>query len=60
MRDLYQVLRQKELDIERIRKEIDALQAVIPLLSDEADRGEKGRPSLTSAVLQSRRTSGAD
>lgn len=59
MRDLYQVLRQKELDIERIRGEIEALQAVIPLLSDESDRAERGRPSLASAG-HPRRTSGAD
>lgn len=59
MRDLYQILRQKEQDILRIRGEIEALQAVIPLLSDDSDRGERGRPSLASSP-QSRRTSGAD
>ena len=59
MRDLYQVLRQKELDIQRIRGEIEALQAVIPLLSDESDRGESRRPSLASTA-QTRRSSGAD
>ena len=58
MRDLYQVLRQKELDLERTRKEIEALRSVIPLL-EESERAEKGRPSLTS-VSQPRRTSGAD
>jgi hypothetical protein len=37
MRDLYQVLREKELDVVRVREEIDLLRAVIPLLSDEDD-----------------------
>jgi hypothetical protein len=60
MRDLYQVLRQKELDLERTRKEIEALRSVIPLLSEEAERTDKGRPSLTSVAAQPRRTSGAD
>jgi hypothetical protein len=60
MRDLYQVLRQKELDLDRIRKEIEALRSVIPLLSDELERVDKGRPSLASSAPQSRRTSGAD
>ena len=60
MRDLYQVLRQKELDMERTRKEIEALRSVIPLLSEEAERGEKGRPTLASSLSTSRRTSGAD
>ncbi len=59
MKDLYQVLRQKELDLERTRKEIEALRSVIPLLSEEMDRGEKGRPPQ-SANAQARRTSGAD
>ena len=58
MRDLYQILRQKELDIERIRREIEALQSVIPLLSDDIDRGEKGRPAFVSTTSQSRRNGG--
>jgi len=58
IRDLYQVLRQKELDLERTRKEVEALRSVIPLLSDESDRLE-GRPTLASA-LQPRRTNGGD
>jgi hypothetical protein len=37
MRDLYQVLREKELEIVSVRKDIDLLRAVIPLLSDEDD-----------------------
>ncbi len=59
MRDLYQVLRQKELDLERTRQEIEALRSVIPLLSEELDRGDKGRPSLAAAP-QPRRTTGSD
>jgi hypothetical protein len=35
MRDPYQLLRDKELDIARIRQEIDALRATIPLLEDD-------------------------
>ena len=35
MKDLYQVLSQKEMDIERVRKEIKALHFVIPLLAEE-------------------------
>lgn len=61
MRDLYQVLRQKELDLERTRKEIEALRSVIPLLAEEMERGEKSRTSLASAPAQPRRpTTGAD
>jgi hypothetical protein len=53
-------LRQKELDLERTRKEIEALRSVIPLLSEEPERSDKARPSLTSVAAQPRRTSGAD
>ena len=62
MRDLYQVLRQKEMDLERIRREIEALRSVIPLLTDESERGERGRPTLSSSSVAShpRRTGGAD
>ena len=34
MKDPYQVLSQKEMDIERVRKEIQALHFVIPLLAE--------------------------
>jgi hypothetical protein len=38
MKDLYEVLRQKQLDIERVQKEIAALQFVVPLLADAGDK----------------------
>jgi len=37
MKDAYQVLRQKESDIHRIRREIDALRSVIPMLAETVD-----------------------
>jgi hypothetical protein len=35
MKDPHSVLRQKDLDLERVRKEIQALLTVIPLLADD-------------------------
>jgi hypothetical protein len=35
MKDLHTVLRQKEQDVERVRREIQALLRVIPLLVDD-------------------------
>ena len=35
MKDPHGVLRQKDLDLERVRKEIQALLTVIPLLADD-------------------------
>ena len=42
MKDLYELLRQKEMAIERIRKEIAALQVVAPLLADDGDNRRNG------------------
>ena len=42
MKDLYQVLEQKKTEIERVRREIEALHFVIPLLAENADWVEDG------------------
>jgi hypothetical protein len=38
MKDIFQVLRQKELDIIRVQREIAALRVVTPLLAEESDQ----------------------
>jgi hypothetical protein len=57
MKDLYQVLRQKELDIERIRKEIEALRFVTPLLSEDRAADKNARTSSVATPFDPRRTS---
>lgn len=42
MRNVHEVLRQKEADRERIMGEIDALRMAIPLLEDEQNTSEVG------------------
>jgi hypothetical protein len=37
MRDFYQVLREKELEVIRVREEIEALRSIIPLLEEDGD-----------------------
>ena len=37
MKNIYEVLRQKEQEIRRLEKEIEALRVVLPMLSDEAE-----------------------
>jgi hypothetical protein len=37
MRDVDQVIREKELEIVRVRQEIEALRSILPLLIDEDD-----------------------
>jgi hypothetical protein len=37
MKKVYEVLRQKELEVSRLGKEVEALRVVAPLLSEEVD-----------------------
>ncbi len=37
MKNIYEVLRQKEQEIRRLEKEIEALRTVLPLLAEESD-----------------------
>jgi hypothetical protein len=47
MRDVYEVLRQKEQEVSRLKQEVEALRVAAPLLSDgEAD----DQPTLQRAV----------
>jgi hypothetical protein len=51
MKNVYEVLRQKELELSRLEKEVEALRVVAPLLSEEAKEmmGEAPKPTLTAA-----------
>jgi hypothetical protein len=42
MKDPSQILRQKEMDIERVRRQIEALHFVIPMLAEDQDWVEHG------------------
>ncbi len=39
MKNVYEVLRQKELELTRLEKEVEALRIAAPLLSDEKEAG---------------------
>jgi len=43
MKNVYEVLRQKELELARLEKEVEALRVAAPLLSE--DKGEVGETS---------------
>ncbi len=50
MKNVYEVLRQKELELTRLEKEVEALRVAAPLLSDEKETlAEAPKPSLTAA-----------
>jgi hypothetical protein len=48
MKDPYQVLKQKERDVEGVRKQIKALHLAISLLAEDADLIERGLASSPS------------
>jgi hypothetical protein len=51
MKNVYEVLRQKEMELTRLEKEVEALRLVAPLLSEEKEAlSEMGKPALATAV----------
>jgi hypothetical protein len=51
MKNVYEVLRQKEIELTRLEKEVEALRLVAPLLSEEKESlSEMGKPALATAV----------
>ena len=54
MKNVYEVLRQKELELTRLEKEVEALRIAAPLLSEEAKEAapEAPKPTLTATLPQ--------
>ncbi len=53
MKNVYEVLRQKELELTRLEKEVEALRVAAPLLSDEKEQlAEVPKPTLTATAPQ--------
>ena len=53
MKNIYDVMRQKELEIERLKKEIEALRVVAPMLEDkETGREVAASPAKTYSATQ--------
>jgi hypothetical protein len=51
MKNVYEVLRQKEMELTRLEKEVEALRLVAPLLSEEKESmSEMGKSTLATAV----------
>jgi hypothetical protein len=52
MKNVYEVLRQKELELTRLEKEVEALRVAAPLLSDDKDAldSDHSKPTLATAV----------
>ena len=51
MKNVYEVLRQKEMELTRLEKEVEALRLVAPLLSEEKEgMADVMKPALATAV----------
>jgi hypothetical protein len=51
MKNVYEVLRQKEMELTRLEKEVEALRLVAPLLSEEKEMAsDTAKPALATAV----------
>jgi hypothetical protein len=51
MKNVYEVLRQKEMELTRLEKEVEALRLVAPLLSEEKEMvADVVKPALATAV----------
>ena len=51
MKNVYEVLRQKELELSRLEKEVEALRVAAPLLSDDKDANPEAtasKPALSA------------
>jgi len=47
MKDVYAVLRQKELEKSRLENEVEALRVVAPILSEDGEVENANKPTLT-------------
>jgi hypothetical protein len=47
MKDAYEILRLKEIELSKVKAEVEALGIVAPLLSDEGDVAADSAPSST-------------
>ena len=50
MKNVYEVLRQKELEVSRLEKEVAALRVVAPLASEDGEAEDDHQPTLQRAV----------
>ncbi|MFB3916859.1 MAG: hypothetical protein ACE14M_09020 [Terriglobales bacterium] len=48
MKNIHEVLRQKEADLQRVQKEIEALRIVLRLIADESDEAVVSAPRMAA------------
>ena len=53
MKDVYAVLREKEMEQSRLEKEVEALRVAAPLLSEDGEAENDHQPTLPRAINDS-------
>ena len=53
MKNVYEVLRQKELEVARVEKEVEALRVAAPLLSENDEAAFAASAASNSSITQS-------
>ena len=53
MKDVYEVLRQKEREVSRLKEQVEALRVAAPLLSEDGEAKNDKQPTLPRAVNDS-------
>ena len=56
MKDVYEILRLKELEISRLEIEVEALRVVVPLLSENQEISHDDQPTASSSTTPSQPT----
>jgi hypothetical protein len=51
MKNVYEVLRQKELELARLEKEVEALRIAAPLLSEDKELDVTAKPTAVPAAV---------
>jgi hypothetical protein len=54
MKDVYEILRLKEIELSRVKAEVEALAIAAPLLSDEGDSNNEHLPVTTGWTAPTR------
>jgi hypothetical protein len=49
MKDVYEVLRQKELEVSRLKTEVEALRIAVPLLLSDGEAEDHKHPHITAS-----------
>ena len=48
MKNIYEVLRQKELEVSKLEKEVEALRIAVPLVAEDGEAENNDQPTIAT------------